>query len=149
MPVIPVLYSDRSAPHEAWRYQERLFGSGGGAVSISELYGEMSGGTFTFSGRVLPWVTLARPASHYEPAADDDKYGNVADFLHDALVLAAWSAMAKPSSARARSATSWVTPSIFPTSTTPMTKTAPNPKASGTGDSWAAATGTARFHPRT
>ena len=88
VPVIPVLYSNRSPVHEPSEYQERLFGSGSGAVSVSDLYSEMSGGIFTFSGQVLPWVSLPLPASHYEPAADDDKYGNVADFLHDALVLA-------------------------------------------------------------
>ncbi len=86
--VIPVLYSDRSPVHELSEYQERLFGGGSGAVSVSELYSEMSGGVFTFSGEVLPWVTLSRPASDYEPSGEDDRYGNVAAFLHDALVVA-------------------------------------------------------------
>ena len=88
LPVIPVVYSDRSPRYSRSQYQERLFGSGSGAVPVSRLYSEMSGGVFEIDGSVLPWLQLPRPASYYEPAADDDKYGKIADFLSDALVLA-------------------------------------------------------------
>ena len=88
LPVIPVVYSDRLPRYDPSQYQQRLFGSGSGAVSVSQLYSEMSGGLFEIDGSVLPLLQLPRPASYYEPAADDDKYGNIADFLSDALALA-------------------------------------------------------------
>ena len=86
VPVIPALYSDLSAPYTRAQYQESLFGNGSGAVSVTQLYTEMSLNAFTFSGTVLDWLDMPRTRSHYEPA--DERYGNLVDFLHDALVLA-------------------------------------------------------------
>ena len=87
VPVIPGLYSDLSAPYSANQYQRRLFGDGDGAVSVSRLYSEMSRGVFAISGSVLPWVDMPHPTSYYE-LTDEERFGNVAAFLHDALVLA-------------------------------------------------------------
>ena len=86
VPVIPALYSNLSAPYTQSQYQERLFGTGSGAVSVTELYNEMSLNVFTISGTVLDWLDMPRSRSYYEPA--DERYGNLADFLRDALVLA-------------------------------------------------------------
>lgn len=88
IPVIPALFSDRLAPYPPWQYQERLFGSGSGAVSVTRLYSEMSQGLFTVQGAVLTWVGLPLPAASYEVAADGSKFGNLAAFLRDALLLA-------------------------------------------------------------
>ncbi len=85
VPVIPALYSDRAASYTPSQYWRRLFGDGYGAVSVSDLYGEMSRGVFAVSGAVLPWLDMPAAASHYEPTSTDDKYGNVAEFLRDAL----------------------------------------------------------------
>ena len=87
VPVVPALYSDLSAPYSRSQYRRRLFGDGSGAVSASALYSEMSLGVFTVSGSVLPWVDMPHPTSYYE-LTDEDRFGNVAAFLHDALVLA-------------------------------------------------------------
>jgi M6 family metalloprotease-like protein len=88
VPVIPGVYSDLTVPFAPSAYQDRLFEGGAGAVSVSGLYSEMSRGTFTFSGSVLPWLSLPEPSSYYEPSAADDKYGNVIFFLFHALQLA-------------------------------------------------------------
>ena len=86
IPVIPALYSDLSAPHVRSRYQERLFGDGSGAVSVTGLYSEMSLGVFSITGTVLPWLDMPHPRSYYEPAGET--YGELAAFLRDALLLA-------------------------------------------------------------
>ena len=82
VPVIPALYSDKSAPYTPAEYQERLFGNGSGAVSVSRLYSEMSRNVFTVSGDVLPWLKMPEATSYYE---DGTRIGKVADFLLHAL----------------------------------------------------------------
>ena len=85
VPVIPGIYTDRDVPFSEASYQDRLFGGGSGGVSVTSLYSEMSFGTSTISGTVLPWLAMPEPASFYEPPLVDEKLGNVIWFLFHAL----------------------------------------------------------------
>jgi M6 family metalloprotease-like protein len=87
VPVIAGLYSGASAPYPQAEYQTRLFGDGAGSVSLSEYYGEISGGVFTMTGLVSDWATLPNPASYYEPVGSD-QFGKTDEFLRDALLAA-------------------------------------------------------------
>ena len=87
VPVIAGLYSDVSAPYPQSQYQTRLFGDGAGSVSLSEYYGEISGGVFALTGLVSDWAALPQPASYYEPVGTE-QYGKTDEFLRDALLAA-------------------------------------------------------------
>jgi M6 family metalloprotease-like protein len=86
IPVIAGLFSDVTAAHGASAYQDRLFGTGSGAVSVTDLYLEMSGGVFDVQGTVTPWVTLPQTQLYYEPSFETDQtFGRVYSFMTDAL----------------------------------------------------------------
>ena len=84
--VLPGLYADFEPPHPPSRYRERLFGTGSGTVSVSQLYREMSGGVFDVDGDVLPWIKLPRVRAYYE--GGKSPWFRLPDFLRDVLVLA-------------------------------------------------------------
>ncbi|HEX9887127.1 MAG TPA: M6 family metalloprotease domain-containing protein [Longimicrobiales bacterium] len=85
VPVVLALYSDVTAPYAPATYDTRLFGDGGGIVSISELYTEMSGGLFTVDGAVTAWAGLPTTAENYEGSGANNRFGMVHHFLRNAL----------------------------------------------------------------
>jgi M6 family metalloprotease-like protein len=89
IPVINALFSDYSAPYTQAEYQERLFGSGSGTVSLSEYWDEVSGSAFQVTGLVSDWAPLPMPVSYYEPSDSTNyKFGRSFEFIHDALTAA-------------------------------------------------------------
>ena len=85
-PVIAGAFTDVPAPYTQAEYQARLFGDGSGAVSVRELYEEMSQGLFSVNGGVTPWAALPQDRAYYEPSpSTDERYGRVYEFLTDAL----------------------------------------------------------------
>jgi M6 family metalloprotease-like protein len=85
-PVIAGAFTDVSGPYTTAQYQQRIFGDGSGAVSVTELYEEMSLGVFSLSGTVSPWSTLSQNREYYEPSeATHEKYGRLFEFMTEAL----------------------------------------------------------------
>jgi hypothetical protein len=85
-PVIAGSFPDVTGPYTPSEYQQRIFGDGSGAVSVTELYEEMSLGVFSVDGTVTPWATLSQDAAYYEPSAStDEEYGRSYEFMTETL----------------------------------------------------------------
>lgn len=84
-PVVATVYTDVGAPFAAAALADRLFGSGGGAVSVRDFYLENSGGLLSVDGQVTPWVVMPQAAASYEAPGGGERFGRVGDFLMDAL----------------------------------------------------------------
>lgn len=85
MPILLGLPNDRTAPHPVASYQDRMFGTGAGAYSLTAFYGEMSGGLFDFTGDVIGWGALPENSTFYYGADPDDIFGRTPDFLQATL----------------------------------------------------------------
>jgi len=86
VPVLAGAFTDVPGPFPQANYQARLFGDGAGAVSVRELYEEMSMGVFSITGTVTPWATLSRERAFYEPSAEtNERYGRRYEFLTETL----------------------------------------------------------------
>ncbi len=68
VPVIPIVYSDVSAPFTNDRYQDLFFSPSpvGRAWSVKTYYAAASRGNISLDGHVFNWVTAANPAAYYE-----------------------------------------------------------------------------------
>lgn len=86
VPVIAGAFSNVAGPYPREEYEQRLFGDGAGAVSVRELYEEMSLGVFSVTGIVTPWIVLTRDRAYYEPSPlTHERYGRRYEFLTESL----------------------------------------------------------------
>lgn len=86
VPVLAGAFTDVPGPFPQASYQARLFGDGDGAVSVRELYEEMSMGVFSVTGTVTPWATLSWSRAFYEPSPEtNERYGRRYEFLTETL----------------------------------------------------------------
>lgn len=85
-PVIAGAFTDIAGPYTQPEYQARIFGDGAGAVSVRNLYEEMSLGVFSVDGTVTSWATLSQDRAFYEPSSSThEKYGRRYEFLTETL----------------------------------------------------------------
>ena len=85
MPVIIGRPSDGTEPHTPAAYQDRMFGTGGAAYSLTTLYDEMSRGVFDFTGDVIGWASLPDASAVYYGVGNTNIFGNTALFLQHSL----------------------------------------------------------------
>jgi M6 family metalloprotease-like protein len=71
-------------------YQRAYFGEARweGGYSLAQYYREVSGGRFTFTGTVTPWLALARTADSYEAHSPYPGRGRYLEYVRDALAMA-------------------------------------------------------------
>ena len=89
MPVLLGRPTDGTQPHTVAAYQERMFGVGGTAYSLSTLYDEMSRGAFQFTGDVIDWTALPQnSAFYYGDGPFGPEFGQTGLFMQHTLAAA-------------------------------------------------------------